>query len=871
MAFSAQIRMRVSVGDLATVTLQNAVSYEGVTFSFDRPMPVGQFVTGEPFVVSSESFGIVSITPASGDIQGDGSVGHGTMKDPYTGAQGFDDYIATSSVGGMRFGNTSYSAALNVDPGNTGSPISIATGEETSIVKSVRRASVTSPESWQTIEKYIALHVLSSAPFVDAYPPSECALTKTLWRRNARDLSIFRSLQKPASFTKTYAQARAEIPRHLGMFGATGERLRRFRLDSVLGTANSNYSANVAAAYWRYMMLGHFSGTTIAQREEIADQIIRFAIHLYGLTTRGWNGAGGLGSGAGQQHGFHNWLYMGAFLLGDTGMLEAAKTLQSGMVSMHLWASDEHTGFADGGDSGTISQVFFAEQEGVPFILPSQVGSNVDTRYGVIGGTASARELMPVLALQNGPSGENGATALLDGGVFDTTNPRAASIAFLDRYRTWTPWVMGSENPGQEWSDIWDLIRPLTGLTPWSGRPDQIPYGTASGYDGDDQFRAVGAGQVSWNFAGYDYATETVTGRDIRYSLDGVQWIEMPDVAESGVVSGLMQGVSHQFGIRLNSASGTGPWSINYDYSGLNNPPDRGVVTVGGVLGTAVPAFAVTPAVQVRLHPGWPYALWKPVAGLVDEDDLILAAGVGYQEAGVYPAPSYGFQWRRNGAPVPGAVLQTYLRKAADAGAELSCEVTATNGAGSSATAITAPVTIPALNAPPVGTLIDTNFTGRFVVDYEADWATATGTGADHIHLPDLQFPGLGVSKGAIRCRKTSSYPDTNFILQRPLVPGTTYQVLATILAGYAGNWAGGGQSGTAEFVLRIPGVTDYVNRVISQTTQGQVNVVDIDETFTVPANATNLALTVRVALDSAFGGSGGGDIYMTRLRISPV
>ena len=63
------------------------------------------------------------------------------------------------------------------------------------------------------------------------------------------------------------------------------------------------------------------------------------------------------------------------------------------------------------------------------------------------------------------------------------------------------------------------------------------------------------------------------------------------------------------------------------------------------------------------------------------------------------PAPTLGFQWLADGAPIAGATASSYTITAADAGHALSCRVTATN-AGGSASESTAAVNIPAPAAP---------------------------------------------------------------------------------------------------------------------------------------------------------------------------
>ena len=64
---------------------------------------------------------------------------------------------------------------------------------------------------------------------------------------------------------------------------------------------------------------------------------------------------------------------------------------------------------------------------------------------------------------------------------------------------------------------------------------------------------------------------------------------------------------------------------------------------------------------------------------------------------GAYPAPQIGFQWRRDGADIAGAVTRAYVPIPADDLTDLDCAVTASNAAGA-VVAVTAalPVTYPA-------------------------------------------------------------------------------------------------------------------------------------------------------------------------------
>lgn len=46
-------------------------------------------------------------------------------------------------------------------------------------------------------------------------------------------------------------------------------------------------------------------------------------------------------------------------------------------------------------------------------------------------------------------------------------------------------------------------------------------------------------------------------------------------------------------------------------------------------------------------------------------------------------SPTFTYQWQRGGAAIGGAIAATYVLVAADSGASVSCQVTATNAAGS--------------------------------------------------------------------------------------------------------------------------------------------------------------------------------------------
>lgn len=134
--------------DKSGATMSGQVTQHGVTFTFASARPVGQYANGDYWVQGPVT--ITSISPAStlhNGLNGDGTsytgrVVHGTMVNP--GNRSF-------ATGGLLANNTSntvqgwdsvgsskprvtYSAAANLDPGATGSPLSVTSG---SVVKFV--------------------------------------------------------------------------------------------------------------------------------------------------------------------------------------------------------------------------------------------------------------------------------------------------------------------------------------------------------------------------------------------------------------------------------------------------------------------------------------------------------------------------------------------------------------------------------------------------------------------------------------------------------------------------------------------------------------------------------------------------------------
>jgi hypothetical protein len=535
-----------------------------------------------------------------------------------------------------------------------------------------------------------------------------------------------------------------------------------------------------------------------------------------------------------------------------------------------FWAGANDIGAPAPSRNGVNAQTFFEEMRGVPFSVPDEYGSNLDTRYGVIAGGITAWETLAIMMLDRGTGSVNGAEALLLGGAFDESNLAAAHVAFVDRYRTWTPWLMGAYEPRGGWRDLYDLVKPLTGLPTWTGVPDQMPIGGADAYNGDDgdQFTG-GEGQISWDYAGYDYATETVLRRDMRYSLDGIQWVEQTDVDLTGSVTGLLLGTEHYCGYRQVSEAGAGAWSLNYPRSEpITSGTFRNVVTTTGSAASAAPSNTVAPRIHQKLYPAWGAQVgnWAPASATLSVDAVELAAGVGYWSG--YPAPDFTYQWMRDGVAISGATSQRYVRTAADAESDITCSITATNASGSKSV-VTPAVTAPALTALPPSKLIDTTFRGAFAVDYESQLANVSASNCDPMHRPtDVQKDGSSgqfSNMGSFGIGKTSSYPAISLPCQNTAVAGTTYKLTYEVVLG------GVNDKGAKLDVRDASGNSVLDNGVIDLGTneKGQ-KIVTGTATLTIPAGASgdDLLLSVRLSVSTATGLKSGGDARLTLVTI---
>lgn len=873
------VNVIIAVADLSPIatTPRSSVTHDGVTFTFDRAMPVGYFVTGKPFVVSDQAFGVTSVSPASAVVNG--AQAHGLMKDPYClSSQGFDQFLA-QGAGALGAANTPYAANDNIDPGRTGANVAIAQGEECTLVKAVRRASVTDANQWQTVDKYVPLTILSEAPPLGTFMPTMSGPTKRLYKASDIDLSVFRSITLPG-WTDSPAALLADLPADPGNYGALGEGHRRFRLDVTAGhgLTTTNYSGAVASVYAKAALVMHSGTYSDAQKQDLLYRLIEWGIQLEGLYDRGWRGIGGVTQGAGQAGAWQTYYWLAAFVLQSASMLTKVVNTNSGFDQCFWLRADNYLNATPGFKSGNQGIPFLDEQLGEPFCVPdTDMGGQLENRYSAEANYINTIEAAPVALLRNGPGGETGYTAR-NQGAYNTSNDNAAVWAMTDKTVTFTPWMSQFNGPDGFWRTMWTTVRSIAGHTPWTGRPTGLGQGELNTWYGDNgDFFTATTGGFSWDWSGYNYATETVLEHRFWYSLDGTQRVEVTGKSAVDSQTGLLPGVTHYIGMDRRSASGWSAPVPNYRTMPSPAPDAFNVLATLGSGAAATPAFTTNPVIHRKLKNVWGDnpGNWTPVSGALGADQIQLKCGLGYVSGNANP--SFVFQWQRsdNGTTgwtnIPGATSQTYNRQAADAEKFVRCGITPSNSAGTGSTYATAAVECPALPALPAGTLMDTDFRGRFAVDYGAQIAALGVYGGTYNHNPsgfDTRLAGGAENNvGYIETIKSNSYPGFVLPFRQAAAAGATYDVSFEVIARAVADF----DSFNGILTIEIDNATGDVSKIWTfnptQST-GVSYLYTVNDTLTVGAGVTDLNLRIRVEASTSSTGASGGTPALSRLSV---
>jgi hypothetical protein len=744
-----------------------ALTHRGVTIGLSTPLPYFLSANGDPVFVTTSASSITAFPshPSMPDAQG--YQHSGAMKNPSEpqdgDRQGFDQAMEAPGPSG----SYPYDPGLNVDPGaNGGAAVPVARGSSFTIVKAVRDGGW-KPGAWKSVRKYVVFTFMGSAPPGAGrwFRPPVSTRAKTYPGR-VEDLvlsgpaSPLRHLGRPPVVASASACLQDIAARDLvtpPIWNTTAESGRRAQLTGE--EPSSGYSASHADDRGKYACALHVDPgpdqREIEARRELAVVLTQWGIDVDGAHQMGQNHA----SGAGQWFGYIEFYYIAAFLLGDAAMLGRAQAHRSNAIGQYFWVPETLVGYptywhpgSAGGNGGYAGMTYMAEHLGkpewshepqdaeplqkVPGGDPRRHSASIYAVYRNTNAGNQAWELIPICLLRNGPSGETGVDAVNgDGlGAKHGVHNRTAALPYLDRAAAFAP-VKDTSNYQAEFYLgeallVYDAWRDAIPQPRWTGAPD-----ISASHD-LPVFRAGNSGEIDWSRRDftqrwtYHYATEPVLERQVGYSLDGIQFVDLSiGRDETRIIGGLRPGTQHWCRWRQRSASGWSPWSETWEQrvngAGVYGT-DRGVVGSGGAVpaGTEPLVNTVAPALHVKPYPAHEMPYYEPALGDMTKTAR-LYAGMGYWTGGA-GALGAGYQWQRaqagDGAgegdfsDIAGATGQSYDRQAADSGCRVRCRVTV----GGQAVA-TAPVSFPEAAAYPAGTIVETDFS-TFAWDWPHIW-----------------------------------------------------------------------------------------------------------------------------------------------------
>lgn len=364
----------LSVSGFPATRAAVSVSQFGITWTFDRDYPVGQFANGDYWVVGPVR--ITSISPKS--TREKGAMLHGSMINPsVNGRQGYDSRIK----------NNAYSAALNV---GDNFPLLVPPGSSVLSAESYRKPAKNNDPQLRTIA---ILTVLQSPAPAGSFRPPYLGADKTL-RWNKRDLRYdkLRSLAKVRDTPRLQ-----EIEEHFarpwieqktnwtGRFMHPGENQPTYGRDM----------AHVLAHGLLSLQLDYPK----AAKEKLLVRMVQYGIDMYGALKLGasWGADGGHNQGRKMP------LLLAATVLNDSDMLRFADAGQH-----RIFQEDQQTWYISSADVGrklhkedgrhraayTAADIGIAEWGEKHAKNPSRDGRNWDTTYRTVSGGCTAGHVL---------------------------------------------------------------------------------------------------------------------------------------------------------------------------------------------------------------------------------------------------------------------------------------------------------------------------------------------------------------------------------------------------------------------------------------------------------------------------------------------
>ena len=262
----------------------SSIQKDGITWTFNAAVPVGQFVNGDYYVVGPVTITAVDPAPTTSTPYLNGSV---LNLPTANGKSGFDSRLNDGTDESWWFDATLRSyPPITLKPGDV--LVSSISLPQIHTDPEVMRASDKSASPVKTVS---VLTILSVAPSADAFRPSYCDRSQTIYHANSLQRNLLPSLAPPnPAGTPTLAQFEAYYRRPWIDTNA-------FLFDAPADYMPS-YGQHVAFAdsYASLLLMLSF---TADQKVNLTNYFIQYGIDLYGCAQAGygWPAFGGHRSG----------------------------------------------------------------------------------------------------------------------------------------------------------------------------------------------------------------------------------------------------------------------------------------------------------------------------------------------------------------------------------------------------------------------------------------------------------------------------------------------------------------------------------------------------------------------------------------------
>jgi hypothetical protein len=262
----------------------SSVSKDGVTWTFSQPVPVGQFVNGDYYVVGPVTIAAIDPPPTTSSPYENGSVLNLPTKNSKS---GFDSRLNDGTDESWWF-----DASLRSYP-----PMDLKPGD--ALVSTISLPQIhTDPEVMRASDKSASpvrsasvLTVLSAAPSADAFRPSYCDRTQTIYHANSLQRNLLPSLAPPNP-SQTPALSQFE-----GYYRRPWIDTNPFLFDAPADYMPS-YGQHIAFAdsYASLLLMLNFPAS---QKVNLTNYFVQYGIDLYGCVQAGygWPAFGGHRSG----------------------------------------------------------------------------------------------------------------------------------------------------------------------------------------------------------------------------------------------------------------------------------------------------------------------------------------------------------------------------------------------------------------------------------------------------------------------------------------------------------------------------------------------------------------------------------------------